>query len=95
MDQNKNENIKKDNDKTNNKTLDKKKKKNRCAFKGCKKKLKLTNLECRCKNRFCDKHRLPESHKCKWNPKSITEIEQYKKNTCLNVTAHFSKIDKI
>ena len=73
----------------------KKKKKNRCSLKGCKRKLKLTNIECRCKNRFCDKHRLPESHNCKWNFKSNSEIEEYKKNTCLNVTAHFSKIDKI
>lgn len=78
-----------------NKTKKAKKKKNRCAFKGCKKKLKLTNMECKCKNRFCDKHRLPESHNCKWDPRSDFEIENYKKKCCLNVTAHFSKIDKI
>ena len=73
----------------------KKKKKNRCALKGCKKKLKLTNMICRCKYIYCDKHRLPESHNCKWDPRSDNEIEKYKKNCCLNVTAHFSKIDKI
>lgn len=72
-----------------------KKKKNRCFLKGCKRKLKLTNIECRCKHIFCDIHRLPESHNCKWDPKSNTEVEEYKKKTCLNVTAHFSKIDKI
>ena len=98
-----NENTKEENTKTENKQDEKnksvekkkKKKKNRCAFKGCKKKLKMINLKCRCKNRFCDKHRLPESHDCKWNPRSDAEIENYKKNCCLNVTAHFSKIDKI
>ena len=72
-----------------------KKKKIKCSLKKCKKKLKLTNLVCKCNNRFCDKHRLPESHDCKWNPRSNSEIENYKKNTHLNVTAHFLKIEKI
>ena len=97
-----NENTKEENIKTENKQCEKnkgidkkKKKKNRCSLKGCKRKLKLTNMACRCKNRYCDKHRLPESHNCKWDPRSSVEIENYKKNCCLNVTAHFSKIDKI
>ena len=45
----------------------KKNKKNsskRCHFHGCRKKLKLTDLECRCQNRFCSVHRLPEAHEC-------------------------------
>ena len=88
---NKNKDMKEEN----NKIKNKKKNKNRCAFKGCKKKLKLINLECKCKKRFCDKHRLPESHNCEWNPKSNSEIENYKKKCCLNVTAKFSKINKI
>lgn len=93
MDQKKNENIGKD--KTTTKNKKNKKKKSRCSFDGCKKKLKLTNLECRCKNRFCNKHRLPECHNCQWDPRSNDEIKKYKKDCCLNVTAHFSKIDKI
>ena len=36
----------------------------RCAFEGCNKKLKLTDMKCVCEFTFCIKHRLPESHKC-------------------------------
>ena len=68
----------------------------RCSHPNCKKKLTIINsYSCRCNLFFCDKHRLPESHNCKWNPKSNSEIENYKKKCCLNVTANFSKIDKI
>lgn len=35
---------------------------NRCG--ACRKKLLLTDLECRCKNRFCAAHRAPEEHAC-------------------------------
>ena len=41
-----------------------KKKKNRCSFNGCNKKLKLTDFPCRCKNKYCAKHRTQESHNC-------------------------------
>ena len=37
---------------------------NRCSAKECKKKLKLTDMECRCTRRFCTTHRLPETHAC-------------------------------
>jgi predicted nucleic acid binding AN1-type Zn finger protein len=37
---------------------------NRCNAPDCKKKLKLTDMECRCEKRFCTTHRLPETHKC-------------------------------
>jgi len=72
-----------------------KKNKKRCSFKDCKKKLKLTDIECRCKKRFCIKHRLPELHNCEWNAKSKEEIEIYKKKCCLDRNAKFSKIEKI
>lgn len=36
--------------------------KNRCG--ACRKKLKLTDLECRCSARFCAQHRAPEEHAC-------------------------------
>ena len=42
----------------------KKKKKNRCQFEGCNKKLTITSFECSCAKRFCPIHRLPESHNC-------------------------------
>ncbi len=50
---------------------DKKKSRKRCQFAGCRVKLKLTDMECRCKNRFCTKHRLPETHKCVYDYKNI------------------------
>ena len=50
-----------------NKDNKKKKKKNRCAFKGCKKKLGMVPFECKCGFKFCTEHRLPEFHKCTFN----------------------------
>ncbi len=41
-----------------------KKSKKRCNFVGCKKKLKLTDMDCGCGFVFCSKHRLPENHQC-------------------------------
>ena len=42
----------------------KKKKKNRCAFEGCKKKLNLATVTCKCNKRFCGIHRQRERHNC-------------------------------
>ena len=44
----------------------KKKKKKRCNFEGCRKKLTLTDMVCKCKceNIFCSAHRLPNNHNC-------------------------------
>jgi len=50
---------------------EKKKSRKRCQFDGCRVKLKLTDMECRCKNRYCTKHRLPETHKCVYDYKNI------------------------
>ena len=36
----------------------------RCSLEGCRKKLKLTDLECMCAKRYCQLHRLPEDHRC-------------------------------
>ena len=46
------------------KTDKNKKHKKRCALPLCKKKLKLTDYECRCHRIYCQKHRLPEMHEC-------------------------------
>jgi len=43
------------------------KKKKRCNHPNCKKKLKLTDMPCRCQKCFCAKHRLPEQHDCSFN----------------------------
>ena len=42
----------------------KKKSKNRCAFEGCKKKLNLATVTCKCNKRFCGLHRLQNQHNC-------------------------------
>ena len=42
--------------------------KNRCGT--CRKKLKLTDLECRCAARFCAQHRAPEEHACTFDFKA-------------------------
>ena len=55
--------IKKENEKEKEKKKHKKSKR-RCNFVGCKKKLKLTDMECGCGFIFCSKHRLPEKHLC-------------------------------
>jgi hypothetical protein len=42
----------------------KKNKKNRCAFEGCKKKLSIAAVNCKCEKRFCGIHRPQERHQC-------------------------------
>lgn len=41
--------------------------KKRCACGGCKKKLSLSDFDCRCGMRFCGIHRAPETHACNFN----------------------------
>lgn len=40
---------------------------NRCAHDACKKKLQLSDPECRCKRRFCINHRMSEMHACSYD----------------------------
>ena len=40
---------------------------NKCYLNDCKSKLKLTDLSCKCSQRFCSKHRLPEYHSCSYD----------------------------
>tara|TARA_Y100000590_G_scaffold1649_1_gene2083 strand:+ start:31978 stop:32190 length:213 start_codon:yes stop_codon:yes gene_type:complete len=46
------------------------KKKTRCAFNGCKKKIGLLGFECKCGNIYCSKHRHAEDHECTYDHKS-------------------------
>ena len=46
------------------KSKKKSKKKNRCAFEGCKKKLHIAAVTCKCNKRFCGIHRPQERHQC-------------------------------
>ena len=44
---------------------------NRCSYQECNRKLLLSDLSCRCENRFCILHRLPENHKCTFDYKNL------------------------
>ena len=74
---------------------EKKCKKKRCSHNGCRKKLKLTDMSCRCHKRYCAKHRLPESHICSWNPKCADEMQKYIKTSGLDKVIQFSKLESI
>ena len=71
--------------------MDEGKNTNCCAFENCNRKLKLTDLGCKCEKRFCKIHRLPEDHNCvydyKENNNKQKKIEAMK---CVS-----DKIDKI
>tara|TARA_Y100000992_G_C21133071_1_gene427528 strand:- start:526 stop:753 length:228 start_codon:yes stop_codon:yes gene_type:complete len=47
------------------------KKKNRCSHEGCNKKLRITDMVCRCGNRYCAEHRVAETHDCSFNFQDI------------------------
>jgi hypothetical protein len=35
-----------------------------CALEGCAKRVPVSNMPCRCGQRFCNAHRYPETHPC-------------------------------
>jgi predicted nucleic acid binding AN1-type Zn finger protein len=39
----------------------------RCAADGCKKKLALSDMPCKCKSVYCSLHRMPETHACSFD----------------------------
>ncbi len=43
---------------------------NSCSHKECKRKLALTDITCKCDNRYCISHRHPESHSCTFDYKA-------------------------
>ena len=59
--------------KNTNKIIKKKNIKNRCHHSECKKKLKLTDTECKCGFKYCLNHRMPETHNCPFNHKKEAE----------------------
>ncbi|XP_049851800.1 uncharacterized protein LOC126327191 [Schistocerca gregaria] len=59
---------------------DAKKKRNTCAAQGCKKRLTLTSVECRCGLVFCSTHRYAEQHNCPFDYKSSKQNLLYKAN---------------
>lgn len=49
--------------------------KKRCALEGCNRKIPLSMQmdSCRCQLTFCSKHRLPETHQCTYDFRSVHE----------------------
>lgn len=68
-----------------------KKPKKRCNHPECSKKIKLTDVECRCKNIYCIKHRLPENHNCNFDYK-LLEKEILRKSLNKVVADKINKI---
>lgn len=58
----------------------------KCYHTECLKRLKLTDLKCKCGNHYCLIHRLPENHKCTFDFKlkqnEMVKLEQDMK--CIN-----------
>jgi predicted nucleic acid binding AN1-type Zn finger protein len=73
----------------------KNKKRKRCGHSDCNKKLKLSDMMCHCKTRFCSRHRLPEMHECSWDPKGKEEMDHYIEKAGLVESIKFSKLQTI
>jgi len=56
----------------------------KCCHEGCNKKLKLTDMTCRCGKRFCPKHRYAEEHNCSFNYQETARQQLAKKNPLVN-----------
>ena len=63
--------IKKPKTKPNTSKTTKPKKITKCQLKGCKKKLSVVAMECRCQKRFCKLHFNAESHNCTFDYKQF------------------------
>jgi len=50
---------------------------NRCGCEGCKVRLLLTDITCKCGTRFCSKHRFADDHKCGFDYKAagVAQLE--------------------
>lgn len=64
---------------------------NKCAFAICKKKLKLTDFSCRCKQRFCAEHRFFDNHNCSYDYKNTDNLA----NIVQNMKCIKQKVDVI
>lgn len=90
--------IENSNNKPEKDTVDKPKKKKkkiskkRCNMEGCKKKLGLCALECKCKMKFCSSHFSSSSHKCTYDYQKAYR-DRLEKSRGEKIT--FSKIDKL
>ena len=58
---------------------------NKCSHIGCNKKIKITDLECKCGKIFCNLHRLPETHSCNFNYKDeLRKIQNIEHMKCVS-----------
>lgn len=58
---------------------------NKCAYDGCNKKIKISDLSCKCGKTFCKLHRLPETHMCNFNYKDeIRKMQQIEHMKCVS-----------
>lgn len=65
----------------------------RCNASLCRKKLKLTDVECRCGYKYCSNHRLPHEHEC-----TSIQQERERQQTRLKEqlqNANFSKVEQL
>jgi len=73
-----------------NKHQKKKKKKKRCELEGCRKKLSLIELKCKCGKKFCRQHFQLEKHNCTFDFK-----KHYKENLIKKGVLGGGQIDKV
>lgn len=62
----------------------------RCAHPECRKRLTLSDFSCKCNERYCAKHRMPEDHDCR----SLGAIKQTYQKTLVEslCDARFEKL---
>lgn len=68
-------------------------KKQRCSYDGCKKKLSICDIiinKCACGYVFCNNHKMPTSHCCKYEFTDKIDIKAIKDTSC-----EFTKLIKI
>ena len=65
--------------------------KTRCLYNGCKTKLGLTAITCKCGIKFCSGHRLAEDHNCTFDYR----MDALKQLSSINVKVVGQKIDYI
>lgn len=67
------------------------KKKNRCVFESCKRKVGLTGFDCRCGGLFCWEHRYSDKHNCEFDYKELGQ-DQIRKNNPIVIGEKIQKI---
>lgn len=65
----------------------------RCDHEQCRKKLTLTDIECKCGKRFCMNHRLPFDHSCSTIKEERIQHQTYLQNVMKS--SAFQKVQDI